>query len=159
MRAKVGSNIEIPGMSNDHVNGYRERHIINVLVIVNDVDFLDLSKTYLEKTNDDLSVYTVTAPEQVLPLIETAFYDIIVADYELPRMNGLQLLEKLRKSGNCLPFIMLLDREQEEIAVKGMALGADYCILKAPDINDTFADLNHFISQSTNLKRFKGTVN
>lgn len=124
----------------------KKRDTINLLIIHKDEDFLQQAKTYLE-TIDSINVYTVTNPEEVLPLITTCFYDIIVMDNELPGMTGLQVLKELRNKKVATPVIMFVDEGQEKQAIQALNLGAEYYIQKGLDISVLFMELCHFIAR------------
>jgi len=65
-----------------------------------------------------------------LHLAITGDYDLLVLDVMLPGLNGWQLLETLRRSGNTLPVLFLTARDQVEDRVKGLELGADDYLVK-----------------------------
>jgi two-component system copper resistance phosphate regulon response regulator CusR len=65
-----------------------------------------------------------------LHLALTGDYDLLVLDVMLPGLNGWQLLETLRRSGNALPVLFLTARDQVEDRVKGLELGADDYLVK-----------------------------
>lgn len=65
-----------------------------------------------------------------LHLAITGDYDLLILDVMLPGMNGWQLLETLRRSGNALPVLFLTARDQVEDRVKGLELGADDYLVK-----------------------------
>jgi signal transduction histidine kinase len=56
-------------------------------------------------------------------------YDVLVIDYQMPVMDGLQVLKKLVSNGTPPPVIMLTGAGNEEIAVEAMKMGAiDYLV-------------------------------
>lgn len=56
-------------------------------------------------------------------------YDVLVIDYQMPVMDGLQVLKKLVSNGMPPPVIMLTGAGNEEIAVEAMKMGAvDYLV-------------------------------
>lgn len=65
-----------------------------------------------------------------LHLAITGDYDLLILDVMLPGLNGWQLLETLRRSGNALPVLFLTARDQVEDRVKGLELGADDYLVK-----------------------------
>lgn len=56
--------------------------------------------------------------------------DIIVLDLMLPRVDGFQVLEELRRARDMVPVLMLTARGSESDRVKGLSLGADDYLVK-----------------------------
>jgi two-component system, OmpR family, response regulator ArlR len=52
-------------------------------------------------------------------------YDVIVLDIMMPKMNGIEVLEKLRESGIHTPILMLTAKSQIEDRIYGLDKGAD----------------------------------
>lgn len=67
-------------------------------------DILDLSKIFLEKENDSINVETTTDPEEVIESFESCELDAIISDYDMPKMNGIEILEEVRGKRRGLPF-------------------------------------------------------
>ena len=65
-----------------------------------------------------------------LHLALTGDYDLLILDVMLPGLDGWQLLQALRRSGNALPVLFLTARDQVEDRVKGLELGADDYLVK-----------------------------
>ena len=57
-------------------------------------------------------------------------YDLIVLDVMMPKLDGWQVLTKLRDRGNAVPVIMLTARDEVEDRVQGLDLGADDYLVK-----------------------------
>ena len=57
-------------------------------------------------------------------------YDLLVLDVMLPRLDGWQVLETLRRSGRQMPVLFLTARDQVADRVKGLELGADDYLVK-----------------------------
>lgn len=72
----------------------------------------------------------VETAAQMNRALETASWDIVIADYVLPQFNGLNALRLLRESGSDIPFIMVSGKLGEETAVEVMRAGAGDYILK-----------------------------
>mgnify|MGYP001547189051 CR=1 FL=1 len=66
---------------------------------------------------------------------ETAGFDLIVSDMEMPRMSGLELLESVRSTPGLdrTPFIMATTVSEKQIILKTMRLGVSAYILKPFD--------------------------
>lgn len=57
-------------------------------------------------------------------------YDLIVLDVMLPKLDGWQVLQKIRQGGKHMPVLFLTARDQIEDRVKGLELGADDYLVK-----------------------------
>ena len=57
-------------------------------------------------------------------------YDLVVLNVTLPRLNGWQVLQSLRRRGFEMPVLFLTARDQVEDRVKGLELGADDYLVK-----------------------------
>lgn len=56
--------------------------------------------------------------------------DLMVLDVMLPKLDGWQVLSKVRESGRSMPIVMLTARDAVEYRIKGLTLGADDYITK-----------------------------
>jgi two-component system OmpR family response regulator len=56
--------------------------------------------------------------------------NLIVADVNMPRIDGYELINKLRESGNKVPVILLTARQQQADITRGLKVGADDYITK-----------------------------
>ena len=66
---------------------------------------------------------------------DSEFFDVVVADYKVPGMNGIEFLEMIRsddKFGN-IPFILFTGAGGPEIAKEALKQGADRYITKRGD--------------------------
>ena len=63
--------------------------------------------------------------EQALAEVEARDFDMILLDINLPRRNGLEVLQELRSSDNLAPVIVLSARDAEYDKVAALRLGAD----------------------------------
>ncbi|KPK01759.1 MAG: hypothetical protein AMK71_04390 [Nitrospira bacterium SG8_35_4] len=61
---------------------------------------------------------------------------LMLLDYSLPDMNGVQLINELKEKRCEIPFIVITGRGNEEIAVKMMKLGAKEYLIKDPSLLD-----------------------
>ncbi len=65
-----------------------------------------------------------------LSLIETSQLDLIILDIEMPQMTGIEVLKKLKETGNTIPVIMLTGHADIEKVKQVMAAGAKDYLLK-----------------------------
>ena len=70
-------------------------------------------------------------------------FDLILCDIKMPKMDGIEVLQKARKKEIFVPFILLTGHGNVAIAVKAMKLGAYDFILKPPDLNRLLNAVRH----------------
>ncbi len=72
--------------------------------------------------------------EEALDYLDSAEYDAVVLDVMMPRMDGFQVVEAMRKKGNATPVLFLTARDSLEDKVEGLeeglGLGADDYLVK-----------------------------
>jgi DNA-binding response OmpR family regulator len=75
-------------------------------------------------------VDVATDGEQALDLAGTYAYQVIVLDLMLPGVSGLEMLRRLRTTGNGAHVLILSARDRVEDRVQGLQLGADDYLVK-----------------------------
>ncbi len=100
-----------------------------VLLVDDNADLREYLKRLLE---DRYRIETANDGVQALEAIAADAPDIIVTDVMMPRMDGLELLRRIREDPKIarLPIILLSARAGEESAVEGLAAGADDYLVK-----------------------------
>ena len=68
-------------------------------------------------------------------MLEKTDYDLVLCDIKMPKMDGVEVLEKVQKIKPEIPFIMISGHGELETAVETMRLGAFDYISKPPDLN------------------------
>jgi two-component system OmpR family response regulator len=116
---------------------------MRLLVVEDEPDLLkSLAKALRE---EGYAVDTAEDGEEGLyKAIETS-YDTVVLDVMLPRMDGWQVLEKLRAKAQRTPVLMLTARDATPDRVKGLDLGADDYLIKPFDLPELLARLRALI--------------
>ena len=69
----------------------------------------------------------------------TAVYDVVILDIMLPKMDGLELVRRLRRSGNHTPVLFLTARDSVADRVEGLESGGDYYLTKPFDFQELIA--------------------
>jgi len=78
-------------------------------------------------------------------------YDILVTGLNIPKMNGLELIENIRLRNNCVPIVILSNTKSIETAVEAMRRGADdFVVEKTENLGET---LLFVIERAIQLKR------
>ena len=76
---------------------------------------------------------------EALEYLECAEYDVIILDVMMPKMNGLELVRKLRDRGNNTPVLFLTARDAVADKVEGLESGGDYYLTKPFDFKELMA--------------------
>lgn len=87
-------------------------------------------------------VMTATDGEAGLRMAEEQKPDLVLLDIMLPRVNGLEVLRRLRQRDQDLPVLMLTARGEEADKVLGLGLGADDYISKPFSLSELRARIN-----------------
>lgn len=83
-----------------------------------------------------------------LKKIEEDFYDLVLCDVKMPKMDGLELLEKTKKIDSEIPFIMISGHGTVETAIEATKKGAYDFISKPPDLNKLLITIRNAMERS-----------
>jgi len=100
--------------------------------------------------------------EEGLKMILENEYDVVLCDIKMPKMDGMEVLEKVFTSGKEIPFIMISAHGSIETAVDATRKGAYDFITKPPDLNRLLVSVRNAMDRSslvTETKSLKKKVN
>ena len=80
--------------------------------------------------------------------LDTTAYELAVLDIGLPRMNGMELLQRLRRKGNDLPVLLLTARDTVRDRVAGLEAGADDYLVKPFDLAELVARIRALLRRA-----------
>jgi PAS domain S-box-containing protein len=120
---------------------------LRVLYVDDEPDLLELGKLFLERGRQ-FTVNTVTSAPDALTLLNAEKYDVVISDYQMPDMDGIEFLKRVRTSGNTIPFILFTGRGREEVVIQALNEGADFYLQKGGDPTPQFTELSHKIRQA-----------
>jgi len=100
----------------------------NILLVDDNRDGLLVRRTVLEELGYGVSV--ARNGEEGLKLFESAHFDVVVTDYRMPRMNGAELIQWIRKL-NPNARIILLSGFVEGLGLTEENTGADVVMAKS----------------------------
>ena len=113
---------------------------VDVLHVDDDPDLLGLSSAYLEHEFERFEVSTETSAREALASLPGDL-DCIVSDYEMPGVDGLEFLERVREKRPDLPFILYTGKGSEDIASEAIKRGVtDYLQKGGPDTLELLAN-------------------
>lgn len=82
----------------------------------------------LEKNN--YSVDAVYDGEEALDFLDSGNYDALILDIMMPKLDGLEVLRRLRQQGNSIPVLILTAKSEVEDKVTGLDMGANDYLTK-----------------------------
>lgn len=101
--------------------------MINILIVEDDDDIRELLKINCEK--DGYKVFTADNGFDALEILKTEDIKLAILDIMLPKLNGYELIQKLRKFSK-IPVIFLSAKSEEIHKIRGLSLGADDYVTK-----------------------------
>ena len=132
-------------------------HQYMVLLVEDEPGQMELTKMALEQ-EEDIRVVGVRSADKALELLAKEHFDAVVSDYQMPGMDGIELLRKIRSSDNPIPFLLFTGRGREEVAIAALNEGADFYIRKGMDMDSQFAELRNAIIQVVKRKGAEALV-
>ncbi|MFT4957021.1 MAG: PAS domain S-box-containing protein, partial [Halobacteriales archaeon] len=114
---------------------------MKILLVDDDRETVTSIREQLAAELDGLSVDMVETGESAIHMIDESGdseddsgYDLVVSADELPGMDGLELLDRVKdRDGWNIPFVLIVGREYEDAAIDAFGLGADRILRKEGD--------------------------
>jgi DNA-binding response OmpR family regulator len=106
---------------------------------------------YRKLSSEGYTVDAVRNGEDAWNLLICEHYDLVLLDVMMPRMNGFDLLQKMRENGYQIPVLLLTARDGIEDRVTGLELGADDYLLKPFSMDELLARIHAVLRRSTGL--------
>jgi len=101
-------------------------------------DEASIRRVLVKILTEENSTYTVEDAEdgiQGFEKIKNTDYDLVLCDIKMPKMDGVELLEAVKKIKPEIPMVMISGHGDMETAIQTMKLGAFDYISKPPDLN------------------------
>ena len=96
--------------------------VANILLVDDDVELLEMLKTYLER--EGFAVTVTDDPEVGVEAALSGEFGLAVLDVMMPRMSGIEVLSRIRSTSR-MPVLMLTAKGDDADRIIGLELGAD----------------------------------
>ncbi len=106
-----------------------------ILIIEDEASIRRVLTKILSEENDTYKVDEAEDGLQGLEKIKNTDYDLVLCDIKMPKMDGEELLEAVKKIKPEIPIVMISGHGDMETAINTMRLGAFDYISKPPDLN------------------------
>ena len=130
-----------------------------ILIIEDEAAIRRVLTKILSEENESYQVEDVEDGIQGIEKIKNDDYDLILCDIKMPKMDGVEVLEAVKKIKPEIPMVMISGHGDLETAVNTMRLGAFDYISKPPDLNRLLntvrnaLDKKQLVVENKNLKK------
>ncbi|MEI6866228.1 sigma-54 dependent transcriptional regulator [Flavicella sp.] len=131
----------------------------NILIIEDEAAIRRVLNKIISEENDSYQIEEAENGLMGLEMIMQKEYDLILCDIKMPKMDGVEVLEKIKKIKPQIPVIMISGHGDLDTAVETMRLGAFDYISKPPDLNRLLTTVRNalmsknLIVENTRLKK------
>ncbi|MCK9593720.1 MAG: PAS domain S-box protein [Methanoregula sp.] len=125
---------------------------IRVLCVDDEPVLLEIEKKFLEMSGE-LSVDVILSAEEALNNLNKKSYDVIVSDYLMPEIDGIEFLKRVRAVDKTIPFIIFTGRSREEVVIEALNNGANFYLHKGGEAGILYKELLSIIRQSVQMRR------
>ena len=119
---------------------------MRILCVDDDPIVLDITKEFLSANGFEVEL--ANSATEALEMLDKSPYDALVSDFQMPMIDGIELLKHLRSRLNTIPFILFTGRGREELAIEALNCGADHYLQKGGEPRVQFAELAHLLQRA-----------
>ena len=131
----------------------------NILIIEDEAAIRRVLAKILAEESQDYQVSEAEDGLEGIELVKKQDFDLILCDIKMPKMDGVEVLEAIKKIKPEIPVVMISGHGDLDTAVNTMKLGAFDYISKPPDLNRLLntvriaLDRKELVSENTRLKK------
>ncbi len=89
--------------------------------------------------------------DEALRLLRERHFDIVLSDWNMPGVSGIELLQSVRDSKNPVPFIMLTGNKAMDAVQRAVAAGVDGYLVKPFSVSQVRAKIIHALRRHGRL--------
>lgn len=130
---------------------------MRILVVEDSYSLADTLQTALK--NENYIVDAVFDGSDGYEYGRTGIYDIIILDLMLPKMDGYQVIKKLKDEKVYTPILILSAKSELDDKIKGFEVGADDYLTKPFEIKELIMRVNAIVKRNYNLQSQNLTCN
>lgn len=121
----------------------------------------DEALRYIIKDNLEQYSYKIEVAENgavALELFNKSNFDLILLDVMLPKIDGFQVAQTIRKTNDQIPIIFLTARSMTEDRITGLTLGGDDYIPKPFSMEELLLKIKIFLKRSSSQPLVKSSI-
>lgn len=117
--------------------------MIRILLIEDEEPIRRVLARILSEEDAQYKITEAVDGKKGFDLLKKESFDLVLCDIKMPKMDGIEVLQKAKNSKINTPFIMLTGHGNVDTAVEAMKLGAYDFISKPPDLNRLLTSVRH----------------
>ncbi len=125
----------------------------NILIIDDEKAIRNVLKEIL--SNEGFTVDEATDGEDGLKKFSAGAFDVVLCDIKMPKLDGIEFLQKVIEAGSDTPVIMISGHGNIETAVDAVKKGAFDYIAKPPDLNRLLITIRNALDKTVLVKEAK----
>ena len=90
--------------------------------------------------------------QEALDMLDKDYFDVVVLDIMMPKKDGIEVLESMRRSGNYTAVLMLTAKATVDDRITGLSSGADDYLAKPFAMKELVARLNSLIRRNSSYR-------
>ena len=108
--------------------------MFKILIAEDDRELRQLFQHVL--TKNGYAAVGVSNGEEALAAMDTSYYDLIISDIMMPKLDGYELVRSLREAGNSIPVLMITAKDAFDDMRLGFVSGSDDYMVKPVNVNE-----------------------
>jgi len=104
--------------------------MIKVVIVEDDLELREMYKSLINDTEGMLCVGEYEGSQQTVNELAFSSVDVILMDIDMPQMNGIECVKRIRKLNSNLPIVMLTVREDADLIFNSLRSGANGYLVK-----------------------------
>jgi DNA-binding response OmpR family regulator len=119
---------------------------MNILILEDDTLFAESLEDFLSEANFDVTL--CSDGEMALDKSYENHYDLLLLDVNVPKLNGFEVLQSIRKQNDETPAIFLTSFKDKESVLKGFDRGADDYLKKPVDLDELLSRIKALLKRT-----------
>ncbi len=123
---------------------------MSVILVVEDEVATQIMLGFMLQRNNDYTVITVENGQEALTYLDTEPVDLVISDINMPEMDGLTMLRKLRADGRYadLPIIMFTAVGTDQIKKDAEEMGASGFLRKPVSSREISSIVEYYLGDA-----------
>ena len=127
------------------------------ILVVEDNDRL---RKFMVKSlsEENYRMYEAADGKSAFKILRDTFLDLVMLDLKLGDVNGIDILQTIRRQDELLPIIIVSSIQDRETRVNGFEIGCDDFITKPFYVDELVGRVRRLLKRSANSDRLKNTI-